>query len=397
MSLSAQVKDSPDNDPDSRVEMDSQAAEVFYNDYIREKKKKKKEKDTTKTTMDKLNKFNHFMERYVVVAPVPFASYTTETSWIIGLSKFNAFTIRNHDTTDTVTQPSQITGLAYYTLKKQWKFAADANLMFAKNKYYLKTSILFQSFPLFFYGIGNNTHIEDQRVLLSNDFQFSTEFMFRVYKKLYIGPKYDFYYYTKVDLDTLYPEDTVSLYHNIGIQSGLGLAASIENRDNRLNAKKGFFLNTYYQIYRKFLGSEYEFDHFLFDFRYYFTVWKKLTIASQVYTEFKFGDVPVQSLPMIGGSERLRGVYEGRYRDHALVEGQVELRFPIFWIFGGVVYAGVGQNMPSYNKLAFNEMHFAAGAGLRLKVDSKHDVNLRFDVSRSSDQTTFFMGFSEAF
>lgn len=353
-------------------------------------------KDTT-NFMSKLNGINDFMEHFVKVAPIPFASYTTETSWILGLSKFNAFKMRDHDDTDTITQASGVTGLAYYTLKDQYKFTAKADLMLPKNKYIWRTLFLYQKFPLFYYGIGNDTKIEDQRTLLSSDIQVSTQFMFKVYKKIYAGLKYDFYDYFEVELDTLLPGDSIHLVHNIGIQSGLGGAVEIEQRDNRLNAKKGYYLNTHFQLYRKFLGSEYEFNHFLFDLRYYTTPFKSLTIAAQLYTENKQGDVPIQSLTMIGGSERLRGVYEGRYRDNALLESQVELRFPLFWIFGGVAFAGIGQNMPDYNKLAFDQMHFAYGGGFRLKVDSEHDVNLRFDVARSSDQTTFFMGFSEAF
>lgn len=76
---------------------------------------------------------------------------------------------------------------------------------------------------------------------------------------------------------------------------------------------------------------------------------------------------------------------------------QAELRFPIFWILGGVVFGGLGQVAPKYEQLALNELHYTYGFGLRLKVDSEHDVTRRFDFGFSNDQKIFMMNFSEAF
>ena len=355
--------------------------------------------DSSKT-MGSLDKINSFMEWYMKYFPVPFGSYSKETSWLFGLSKYNAFRMRKGDLTDTITKTSSITAFAYYTLNHQYKFALESNLMLNKNKAQWKTDFIYTYYPLEYFGIGNNTKLEDQRTLNSSDFQFSTYYLFRVWRKWYIGPEYDYYDYFKVELaedSKPLPGDSISLAHNTGRQSGLGIKLTKEARNNRFNAQWRYFIEINYQIYNKAIGSEYNYNYFKADIRYYITPVKFLTIAMQARTESKQGDVPVQSLSFLGGDNSMRGIYYGRYRDNVLIDSQVELRFPIFWIIGGVVFGGYGQVAPTYNQLAIDALHYTYGFGLRLKVDSEHDVNMRFDFGFSNDQKIFMMNFSEAF
>lgn len=99
----------------------------------------------------------------------------------------------------------------------------------------------------------------------------------------------------------------------------------------------------------------------------------------------------------MGGDNRMRGIYLGRYRDHTILDSQVELRFPLVWILGGVVFGGLGEVAPDYGSYTFDGIHWAAGGGLRLMVDSKNKSSLRFDVGASKDRVLFFFTFLEAF
>lgn len=122
-----------------------------------------------------------------------------------------------------------------------------------------------------------------------------------------------------------------------------------------------------------------------------------MTIAAQIYTEGRFGDVPVQSLALMGGDNRMRGIYLGRYRDHTIIDGQVELRFHLVWILGATVFGGLGEVAPDYGSYTFDGIRWSGGGGLRLMVDSKNKTNLRFDVGVSKDRVLFFFTFLEAF
>ena len=122
-----------------------------------------------------------------------------------------------------------------------------------------------------------------------------------------------------------------------------------------------------------------------------------MTLATQFYSEINFGDVPIQSLALMGGAEKMRGIYLGRYRDKLMTVVQSEFRFPIYWIFSGVAFAGLGEVAPALDGYSFSGIKWSAGAGLRLMVDPVHKANIRFDYGISRDQNFFFFGFGEAF
>ena len=355
--------------------------------------------DTSKG-MRRLYKLSSTMEWFIVYFPVPYGSYSKETDFLFGLTKYNAFTMRRGNKQDSITQPSSVSGLGYYTLNSQYKMVVESNLMLNKNKAIWKTSLINTSYPLLFYGIGNETDLNNERTLNSSNFQISMQYLFRIWRKWYLGPAYDYYYYYDVDLaegSRPLPGDEVLLRNNLGHQSGLGLKLSMEGRDNRLNAKKGFFVDASYQIFDQAIGSHFNYKFFQMDVRYYTTPFKKITIATQLRVQSKQGEVPVQSLCLLGGDYSMRGAYLGRYRDKILMDSQVEVRFPLFWIIGGTIFGGAGQVAPKYQEINLGSFHGIYGAGLRLKVDSKHDINLRVDMGFSKDQQIFIMNFAEAF
>jgi hypothetical protein len=100
----------------------------------------------------------------------------------------------------------------------------------------------------------------------------------------------------------------------------------------------------------------------------------------------------------MGGEVKMRGYYLGAYRDHVLVDGQVEYRMPVWKIIGLVGFAGVGRVAPTYEELSIDGFHFSYGAGLRLKVDSKNNINVRFDFGFGPDGINgSYINFTEAF
>ena len=54
-------------------------------------------------------------------------------------------------------------------------------------------------------------------------------------------------------------------------------------------------------------------------------------------------NVPFTPLPGLGGQFRMRGYFDGRFRDQNALISQVEYRFPIVWRCGGVGFASAGE------------------------------------------------------
>ena len=372
----------------------------FFDDELRDSITNQ-QADTSNTTMGKLDHFNDKMEKIVVYSPLPVISYSSETDWLFGLTKINAFRIGAKNQHDTTFQPSHVTALAYLTLAKQYKVALTADLMFGKDKYNSFTELLFMDFPNFYFGVGDDTELSDQCLVETENFSITQMFSYKLTKRWHIGLKYHYNNYYKVDIlssDEHCTDDIPDLSVNEGTQSGIGITINRETRDNRFNARRGSYLFFEYMDYGKWIGSEFNYQSIVLEYRKYYTPLKWLTLAGQIYTETKIGDnIPVQSLSLMGGDNRMRGIYIGRFRDKSMIEGQIEARFPIFWIFSGVVFTGLGEVAPTYKAYTWEGIKWTYGAGLRMNVNKATRTNIRFDVGFFQHQPLFFFTFSEAF
>ena len=100
----------------------------------------------------------------------------------------------------------------------------------------------------------------------------------------------------------------------------------------------------------------------------------------------------------MGGPNTMRGYYEGALRDKILVDTQVEYRLPIWNIFGAVAFVGTGRVAESYSDLSLDGFWLSYGGGLRIKVDSENNVNLRLDYGFNQNGSgAFIFSFAEAF
>jgi len=338
------------------------------------------------------------IEKVFKYAPLPFAGYSTETSTLFGITKYNGFKIKSDVLADSLIQPSSVLLYIYYTMNNQYKIYSNIDLMHGDNRFNSKLEFLLLDYPSLYFGIGNNTSEEEQVLIDFKNIMISPSFDYNFYKKMYIGGKYIFNNY--IDVKPVEEDTTIrdkNITDNEGIQSGLGLRFIREKRDNRIRANNGSYLFVSFDVYNNIIGSEHNYTSFLMDYRKYYSPIPKLTLAGQFYTEAKSGDVPIQSMALLGGTERMRGVYENRYRDKTMSMAQIEVRFPIFWIISGTAFTGIGQVAPTYGDFKMDGFKFGYGAGLRLLIDEATSSVLRFDISFRKDGHSIFVGFNEAF
>lgn len=62
-----------------------------------------------------------------------------------------------------------------------------------------------------------------------------------------------------------------------------------------------------------------------------------------------------------------------------------------------MAFGSIGETAPGYSQYSFDRLHWAAGGGLRLMVDSEHRIYIRFDYGISKDDHIIYFGFMEAF
>ena len=353
----------------------------------------------------KADSFNAFMENAIIYIPVPIFSISKETGMLFGLTKFNDFRIGvSPNGKDTViTQPSTVSGLIYLTEKHQFKINVQSDLMMKQNKHNIKSRITYFSFPLLYYGIGNDTEKKNASTVLFENVEFAGSYRYQLKNNFFAGLSYKYSNAINVQYrDSSENTEIINNYdvtQNEGVTSGFGFIFTHEGRDNRLNAYKGDYVNIELNHYRNWTGSNFEYDRLLIDVRKYFTLVdsNRLILATQFVGEFIGNGANIQNIPALGGPKGLRGIYYGRFRDNKSLALKAELRFPLFWIIGGTAFGGMAQVAPSMGQLAFDRNHYTYGGGLRLMISSKNRVNLRLDFGRSKDDNTFVLGFSEAF
>jgi len=179
------------------------------------------------------------------------------------------------------------------------------------------------------------------------------------------------------------------------------------------NPERGINITLYHTVSGHGFGSPYQFNRTLLDVRQYEGLTEALVLAwrlkaglliSQETNQF----VPVEERFYSGGSTSVRGWsrFELGPRDasgipiggNSLLEGSLELRFPIWSILSGVAFTDFGNVWRSSLTYKIDELRFAAGVGLRVGTPVGP---IRLDYARQlgsgEDLTQFFFSFGHAF
>lgn len=105
-------------------------------------------------------------------------------------------------------------------------------------------------------------------------------------------------------------------------------------------------------------------------------------------------DQPVQVLLPIGGTQTLRGFPQDRFLDKTSAVFNAEIRFPIFWRFGGVLGYDVGKVWNSPVKIDLARWAANPVLGLRFFMDT---FVVRADLGFGNETTGFYLNFGHLF
>lgn len=331
----------------------------------------------------------------------PTLAYAPETSWEFGLSSLLVY-YANQDTTNRL---SEINGFTFFTLENQYGLWFDHAIYSDEDKWFLLGRIRFQSFPLFYHGIGNDTPEEYIARVDANQIFIKERILRKIRKDVFLGFETDFQRLSSVNFN---PAEEISepqelpLGSNGSTNLGFGIGLVHDNRHNVLNVRKGFFSELAMLHYNQAWGSTFNFTSIISDTRLYRSIGKHNVFASQLLGQFNSGDVPFNQLALMGGESIMRGYYYGRYRDRNQIAAQVEYRFlPIPFNFtdriGAAVFAGAGKVFPDMRNFNLDNVVVSGGAGLRFLLFPKKDIYTRLDVAFTAEGTGFYLFIGEAF
>ena len=272
------------------------------------------------------------------------------------------------------------------------------NHIFPKQRYQLDYKLNLSTFSTSFWGIGYknadlNSNEADYR---RNRINAMVRFMFRLASKTYLGPlaNYRVIQANGVDEDKLYLWQGQS--KTVGT-CALGFSFTYDTRDFILNASRGVFLQIDQTFSPRKLSrkQEYSFSTTEATFSTYGRLWKGAILAGELHGMFNYGEVPWSFMAEVGSNDRMRGYYEGRYRDQNVIEGQVELRQHIKGRNGVVAWVALANAFPNFNHIAWRYTLPNVGVGYRWEF--KKRINIRIDYGFTRKGGGFLFNINEAF
>ncbi len=127
------------------------------------------------------------------------------------------------------------------------------------------------------------------------------------------------------------------------------------------------------------------------------TVFAGQVTVDQIIGPDSIGEPPFVLLPTFGGSNRVRGVEAGRFRDNTAVTAQIELRSPRVWRLRAVAFLGAGTVAEGPSDIGGAAAVVAGGGGIRFAVSADGDQHLRLDIAWDGENISPYISFGEAF
>lgn len=360
---------------------------------------------------------------------IPVVNYSPESTWEFGAAAQGYFRLPNQERTSIV----QLDGT--YSLKNQWYINAQGTLYFGvKNNpiqphtiphhitlhaWQLQFRAGYSDRPATYYGIYNDPHFANEGNMGIGLLRKGTPYQLQrgylniqtpIYlnQQFAIGPMLDMLV-AKFDIAGQYT--TV----NPLVQVALGAVALYDSRDNVFYPNKGIFFKlsasaAWTNKVEIPAGQQATINGLLAaDLRQYISLPHNLIVAWQLKTQLMLSEYDISHLtlypmlPRLGGQDGLRGIHSDMFRDDIMMALQAELRIPIWSVFRGTVFAGIGD-VYDYHNWHWAIPKVGYGMGLRATIN-KAKVNIRFDVARSNvnprwdniNAYSFYLTATEAF
>ncbi len=335
-------------------------------------------------------------DRKSSLSAYPYAYYTPETQLAFGAGGIYIF--YTGDEKDLL--PSQIGFGGYYTSNNQYKLSLSNAFYFFDNTLYFSVPVSYGLYVNKYWGVGDDTPERPNAAYAQRT--FSTSLTAEIPLKFFTADRTGIIF----DLDVteiadrrdneLLQDETLPGYDG-GSIFGIGGDLLWDSRDNIFFPNKGGYQYFKAIIYPNGM-SDFNFASFEFDVRQYYSFSEDHVLAGNFYLQGVTGDTPFYKLPALGGQNRMRGYFNGRYRDNLYMMLQMEYRQYVYKRLGFVVFGGLGNVSDGILDFDMGNLKYSVGGGLRFLFNPKQKVNLRMDIGIGQEGNTgIYFGIQEAF
>ena len=346
----------------------------------------------------------------VSVLPLPIVYYTPETRLAYGAAAAVTFRFRRDLAAiradrirpgATLPRPSQVTLGFAYTQNRQVLVYLPFQIFYDRDRYYLNGEAGYYRYTYFFFGTGER---DVPREVFGVNFPRIRVNAFRrvaptlTVGRLYAGLRYQYedYRVTDVEPGGLLASGTVPGGRGSRL-SGVGLGLFFDSRDVVFFPSRGVVADVTYLHQDEFLGGNVRFDRYAVDVAAYQRLHRRAILALNWFVSFTRGTAPFNAMTLLGGTRRMRGYYEGRFRDQngAVVQGEV--RFDLVGRLGGVLFGAAGILGDERRVLRPGDPKFAGGGGVRFTLNRRDHLNIRLDYGLGRQSSGLYLTIGEAF
>ncbi len=302
---------------------------------------------------------------------------------------------------DTSAHSSTIYFAALISQNKQYTLNMMPDIWLQANKYHLSGELKWQYWPDKFFGMGNITQDTLMESYTAKIKGVKLDFFRQFIPGFYSGPLIEIEHNDIIKYDDaahaiLPGGDIPGSDRSFIIGAGLGFAWDTRNSiiyptDGSYHQLRIVYFRNSYKAGNSYLKT-------IVDLRKYFTLGKGHILRFQGYAKLQFGsDIPFRNVSLLGGSNLMRGYFQGRYRDNHIMALQAEYHTPYLWRFSGVFFAGIADVFGPYSENQFSDIKPSAGIGLRFAILPEEKMNLRIDAGFGEGDRGLYFSVMEAF
>jgi outer membrane protein assembly factor BamA len=333
------------------------------------------------------------------VSAYPIMFSTPETGFAFGAA---AVLIHRSAHKLSESKPSTVSGIGIYTTKSQIISEVGVDHYFKKPVCNAYASASYVKFPDDLYPMGRNSP-DAPEDYSSKTFSLDGGIQKCFGRGFELGLVYEFITSDITEVEEGGLLDSKSIVGSeAGRVSGAGVKVDWDTRDNLFYPASGSYHQLTATFFAEAIGSDYEFNRYNVDLRKYIPLAgprspKGHLLALQAYGNFETGSPPFQMMSRLGGDIRMRGYYTGRYWDKNIISCQAEYRYPLWWRFGGVLFAGFGDVANEVGDFQLGDSKHSVGWGIRYLLIKEEGMNLRLDVGYGAGTSNMYISVMEAF
>ncbi len=249
-----------------------------------------------------------------------------------------------------------------------------------------------------FFGVGNSSHFEDKETYTRVPLElslvvskgFSTFVVGQVGLKFKLVTNFPFSDTSRLLMILPSMNSATARYHS------LFATYRYDSRNSYINPWRGFVLQGEAEYAPQSGLTNVTMGRLGGWVQYYSTIfYPKTVLAMRLGVQGLIGEnLPVQVLLPIGGNQTVRGSPQDRYLDKNSAVVNAELRFPIFWRFGGIVGYDAGKVWHRPTEVDLTHWATNPVVGLRLFMDT---YVVRMDLGLGKETTGFYLNFGHLF